>query len=171
MNFTSSEETTITFGKLAEEEVETPVAPAPTNAGPTEKEQELQGDLQRLQAEYVNYRKRVERDRDVSREAAIKSTLTALFPVLDDIDAARQHGDLAEGPFRSIADKLDGILSQLGLVRIDTADVAFDPEIHEAVITQPSDTIKEDNVIQVFRNGYIIGDKTVRAAQVMVSNG
>jgi len=165
MNFTSSEETIITF-----KDAENP-APAQTAPETNLKEKELQADLQRLQAEYVNYRKRVERDRDVSRETAVKSTLTALLPVLDDIDAARKHGDLEEGPFRSIADKLDGILAQIGLVRIDEADVAFNPDIHEAVITQASDTVKEDNVIQVFRNGYSIGDKTIRAAQVMVSNG
>jgi molecular chaperone GrpE len=170
MAHTASDETTIPFGKLKEETVEQEVTEN-VNQGGGEREAELLQDLQRLQAEYVNYRKRVDRDRDVSRETAIRATLTSLLPVLDDIDAAREFGDLNEGPFRSIADKLDGILSQLGMVKVNEVDVAFNPEIHEAVITQPSDTVKEDNVIRVFRSGYLIGERTVRAAQVMVSNG
>lgn len=171
MTYTSSEETTITFENTSQP-AEASVPAEQTPAGPTDRERELQEDLQRLQAEYVNYRKRVERDRDVSRETAVKSTLTALLPVLDDIDAARKFGDLeAAGPFRSITEKLETVLGQLGLVRINEHDVKFDPEIHEAVITQASDVIREDNVIAVFRNGYSVGDKTIRAAQVMVSNG
>jgi molecular chaperone GrpE len=85
------------------------------------------GDLQRLQAEYVNYRRRVERDRDVARDLAVGSVLEALLPVLDDIHLARQHGDLDGGPFAAIADKLEAILARYGLERFGAVGEPFDP--------------------------------------------
>ena len=136
-----------------------------------EVEAELRNDLLRLQAEYVNYRKRVERDRSVARENAIQSVLTSLLPVLDDIDAARAHGDLEDGPFASIANKLDGILAGLGLERISEAGVEFDPNIHEALLRQPVADIPADHVGQVLRNGYRKGEVILRAAQVLVATG
>src|SRR6185369_11670156 len=99
--------------------------------------EELRNDLRRLQAEYVNYRKRVERDRAVAGEMAVIGVLNSLLPVLDDVDAARQHGDLADGPFAAIAAKLETALKTYGLVRIDETGVEFDPTIHEALIQQP----------------------------------
>ena len=95
---------------------------------------ELRNDLLRLQAEYVNYRKRVERDRAVAGEMAVIGVLNSLLPVLDDVDAARQHGDLTDGPFAAIATKLENALKTYGLVRIDETGVEFDPTIHEALI-------------------------------------
>ncbi len=132
---------------------------------------ELRSDLLRLQAEYVNYRKRVERDRAVAGENATISALTALLPVLDDIDAARQHGDLAEGPFASIAAKLEQALTGLGLEIIQETGVPFDPAIHEALMQVPNAEVPEDHVAQILRNGYRKGERMIRAAQVVVSTG
>ena len=136
-----------------------------------DKEAELRDDLLRLQAEYVNYRRRVERDRDVARENAIQSVIVNLLPVVDDIDAARQHGDLVDGPFASIANKLDTVLEGLGLLRVDEAGVAFDPNIHEALIQQPNAEIPADHVAQILRPGFKKGERVLRAAQVIVSLG
>jgi molecular chaperone GrpE len=130
---------------------------------------ELKNDLLRLQAEYVNYRKRVERDRAVAGEMAVIGVLNSVLPVLDDIDAARQHGDLADGPFAAIATKLENALKTYGLVRIDETGVEFDPTIHEALIQQPGEDIEVDTVSQVLRSGYKSGDRVLRAAQVIVA--
>ena len=130
---------------------------------------ELRNDLLRLQAEYVNYRRRVERDRDVARDQAVIGVLNSLMPVLDDIDAARQHGDLADGPFAAIAGKFENALKAYELTRIDETGVAFDPNIHEALIQQPSADVQADSVSQVLRAGYRKGDRVLRAAQVIVA--
>jgi molecular chaperone GrpE len=130
---------------------------------------ELKNDLLRLQAEYVNYRKRVERDRAVAGEMAVIGVLNSLLPVLDDIDAARQHGDLADGPFAAIATKLETALKTYGLVRIAETGVEFDPNIHEALIQQAGEDIEVDTVSQVLRSGYRSGDRVLRAAQVVVA--
>lgn len=130
---------------------------------------ELRNDLLRLQAEYVNYRRRVERDRDVAREMAVIGVLNSVMPVLDDIDAARQHGDLVDGPFASIANKLENTLKTYGLTRIDEVGVEFDPNIHEALIQQQSADVTFDTVTQVLRVGYKANDRVLRAAQVIVS--
>lgn len=138
-------------------------------AGVQNEAAELREDLQRLQAEYVNYRKRVDRDRAVAGEAAVMGVLSTLLPVLDDIDAARAHGDLADGPFASIAAKLEGILTSHGLERIDQTGVEFDPNIHEALIQQPGEGIQVDTVQQVLRAGYRTQARVLRAAQVIVA--
>jgi molecular chaperone GrpE len=130
---------------------------------------ELKNDLLRLQAEYVNYRKRVERDRAVAGEMAVIGVLNSLLPVLDDVDAARQHGDLVDGPFAAIATKLENALKTYGLVRIDETGVEFDPTIHEALIQQPGQDIEVDTVSQVLRSGYKSGERVLRAAQVIVA--
>ena len=91
--------------------------------------------------------------------------------MLDDIDAARAHGDLTEGPFASIANKLDTVLEGLGLQRIAEAGVAFDPNIHEALLQQPHAEIPADHVAQVLRTGFKKGERILRAAQVIVSLG
>jgi molecular chaperone GrpE len=138
-------------------------------AGVQNEAAELREDLQRLQAEYVNYRKRVDRDRAVAGEVAVMGVLTSLLPVLDDIDAARAHGDLTEGPFASIAAKLEGILTSHGLERIDATGVEFDPNIHEALIQQQGEGIEVDTVQQVLRAGYRTQSRVLRAAQVIVA--
>ncbi len=130
---------------------------------------ELRNDYLRLQAEYVNYRKRVERDRDVARDMAVIGVINTLMPVLDDIDAARQHGDLADGPFAAISTKLETALGTYGLTRIDETGVDFDPNIHEALIQQQSADVTSDSVSQILRVGYKKNDRVLRAAQVIVA--
>src|SRR5699024_5171837 len=122
----------------AEEETE--------EAASTDEAAELREDLQRLQAEFVNYRRRVERDRDVAKDNATFSMLEAMLPVLDDIDAAEAAGEL-EGPFAAIARKLLTTLEGFGLVKQDASTLegeAFDPAHHEAMLRQPSEEIAEE---------------------------
>ena len=145
------------------------VAQGAPAAGGNAEAAELRNDLLRLQAEYVNYRKRVERDRAVAGEMAVIGVLNSLLPVLDDVDAARQHGDLTDGPFAAIATKLENALKTYGLVRINETGVEFDPTIHEALIQQPGEDIEVDTVSQVLRSGYKSGDRVLRAAQVIVA--
>jgi molecular chaperone GrpE len=158
---------------IADESVTTtPAEPtAPQNSGTSVRESELTADLQRLQAEYVNYRKRVERDRNVAGELAVQSTIEKLIPVLDDITAARNFGDLTDGPFASIANKLESAMDNLGLERINTVDVEFDPTIHDGLIRQPNEDIAAGNVSAILREGYKRGDRIIRPAQVMISAG
>ena len=148
--------------------VEVPAEESVAQGAASAEAEELRDDLRRLQAEYVNYRKRVERDRAVAGEMAVIGVLNSLLPVLDDVDAARQHGDLADGPFAAIAAKLENALKTYGLVRIDETGVAFDPTIHEALIQQPGE-VELDTVSQVLRSGYKSGDRVLRAAQVIVA--
>ena len=133
------------------------------------REAELEEDLRRLQAEYVNYKRRVDRDRDLAKDQGVLKALLAVLPVLDDIDAGRQHGDLVDGPFAAIAGKLEGILATYGLARIDEVGVAFDPNIHEALIQQPSADVQSDSVSQILRVGYRKDQRVLRAAQVIVA--
>lgn len=149
------------------------VSDAEAGAG-SAREEELRTDLLRVQAEFVNYKRRVDRDRNVAKDTAIQSMLTALLPVLDDLDAARAAGDLAEGPMASIAAKLDQTLAGFGLERHDQEALAgqeFNPAQHEAMLRQPSEEVPAEHIVQVFRNGYVRGERVLRAAQVMVSAG
>ena len=127
-------------------------------------------DLQRLQAEYVNYRKRVDRDRSVARDQAVSAVLESLLPVLDDIELARQHGDLEGGPFASIAEKLELVLSRHGLARYGSAGEEFDPAVHEALMHAQSEDVQGPTVTQVLQPGYTVGDKVLRAARVAVTD-
>ncbi|MEJ5946359.1 nucleotide exchange factor GrpE [Pseudokineococcus basanitobsidens] len=128
------------------------------------------GDLQRLQAEYVNYRRRVDRDRDVAATAGRTSVFEALLPVLDDVVLARTHGDLAEGPAAAIADKLEHALERLGLERYGEAGEAFDPAVHEALMHGHAEGIEVTTVTQVLQPGYRVGERVVRAARVAVAD-
>jgi molecular chaperone GrpE len=133
-------------------------------------------DLQRLQAEYVNYKRRVDRDRAVVQERAAQSVIEALLPVLDDIHAAREHGDLAGGPFASIADKLETALGKFGLERYGAVGEEFDPNRHEALMhtAWPADgsvpAADSTTVVQVLQPGYRAGDQVLRAARVAVAD-
>ena len=147
------------------------VNPDEAQAPSSDEAAELRNDLLRLQAEYVNYRRRVERDRAVAGDNATIAAISSLLPVLDDIEAARQHGDLEGGPFAAIATKLSSALKGLGLEVIDETGVPFDPNVHETLMQQPSAEVPEDHVAQVLRNGYRKGERVLRAAQVIVSTG
>lgn len=135
--------------------------------------EERLADLQRLQAEYVNYRRRVERDRDVAREVAVVGLMESLLPVLDDVHLARQHGDLGNGPFAAIADKLESTLSRFGLARYGEPGEVFDPTVHEALmytVTELAEGITEQTVVQVLQPGYRVGERVLRAARVAVAD-
>ncbi|MFZ0190389.1 MAG: nucleotide exchange factor GrpE [Streptosporangiaceae bacterium] len=129
---------------------------------------ERTADLQRLQAEYANYRKRVDRDRAAVREQAIATALTGLLPVLDAIDQAREHGELSGG-FKSVADSLQSAVGKLGLVAYGEKGDAFDPKIHEALTATYSPDVTEDTCIEIFQPGYKVGEKILRPARVAVA--
>ncbi|NTW39761.1 MAG: nucleotide exchange factor GrpE [Cellulomonadaceae bacterium] len=126
-------------------------------------------DLQRLQAEYVNYRKRVDRDRLVARDQTVFAVVESLLGVLDDVEAARQHGELAEGPFAAIAEKLETALGRFGWERYGAAGETFDPNVHEALMHAHSDEVSEPTVVQVLQPGHRVGERIVRAARVAVA--
>ncbi|WP_432572716.1 nucleotide exchange factor GrpE [Kineococcus sp. SYSU DK005] len=126
-------------------------------------------ELQRLNAEYVNYRKRVDRDRDVARNAALGSVAEALLPVLDDVHLARQHGDLT-GPFAAIAEKLEATLGRFGLERYGENGEPFDPAVHEALMHSHSDEYEVATCVQVLQPGYRFGERVLRPARVAVAD-
>ena len=129
---------------------------------------ERTADLQRLQAEYANYRKRVDRDRAAVREQAVASTLGGLLPVLDAIDQAREHGELSGG-FKSVADSLQAALGRLGLVTYGEKGDPFDPKIHEALIHSYSPDVAEDTCVEILQPGYKVGERILRPARVAVA--
>lgn len=128
----------------------------------------LTGDLQRLQAEYLNYKRRVDRDRDLIRENATYAALVPIIDVLDTIDRAREHGPLEEG-LRAVAEQLERVVAGLGLTKFGTPGEPFDPTVHEALSHIGEDPEVEVTTCKlVARAGYRIGDRVVRAAQVLV---
>ena len=129
---------------------------------------ERTADLQRLQAEYANYRKRVDRDRAAVREQAVAVTLAGLLPVLDAISQAREHGELSGG-FKSVADTLAAALGRLGLVTYGEKGDRFDPKIHEALTSTYSPDVAEDTCIEILQPGYKVGDRILRPARVAVA--
>jgi molecular chaperone GrpE len=127
-------------------------------------------DLQRVTAEYANYRKRTEANREVERERAVGDTVKGLIPVLDDLDRAEKHGDLEEGSaFATIAAKLRTTIDRLGLTAYGKAGDVFDPQIHEAIFQQPSPDVTVETVADVVETGYQLGSTTVRVAKVVVA--
>ncbi len=129
---------------------------------------ERTADVQRVQADYANYRRRVERDRDVAREAALAGALSELLPVLDDIGRAREHGDL-DGAFRAVGEALEQAVTKLGLVRYGDVGDAFDPTVHEALLHAYSDEVDRPTCTAVIMPGYRLGQRVVRAARVAVA--
>jgi molecular chaperone GrpE len=130
--------------------------------------EERTSDLQRLQAEYSNYRKRVERDRVAVREQAVASALAELLPVLDDIGRAQDHGELTGG-FKSVADALESVVGKLGLTRFGEKGEPFDPTVHEALMHSYSPDVAEPTCVDVLQPGYRIGDRVIRPARVAVA--
>ncbi|MER7606310.1 nucleotide exchange factor GrpE [Nocardioides sp. NPDC127503] len=129
---------------------------------------ELTTDLQRLQAEYINYKKRVDRDRELVSQNATYKVLTPIVEVLDTIDRAREHGEV-EGGFKAVADQLEKIVTNLGLKKFGEPGDVFDPNRHEALSHMGTDPeVEETSVKLVAKAGYTIGDRVVRAAQVLV---
>lgn len=127
-------------------------------------------DLQRVAAEYANYRKRTEANREIERERAVGDTVKALLPVLDDIARAEKHGDLVEGsPLLAIASKLRSVIERLGLTPYGIVGDIFDPNLHEAVLQQPSPDVTVETVLDVVETGYLLGSTQVRVAKVVVA--
>jgi molecular chaperone GrpE len=153
-----------------------PAPPGTTRpAGPVESERELMdllaertADLQRVTAEYANYRKRVDRDRLAVREQALANVLNALLPVLDDIGRAREHGELVGG-FKSVADSLESAVTKLGLGSFGTEGEPFDPKVHEALTHSYSTGVTEPTCVQILQPGYKIGERILRPARVAVA--
>ena len=129
----------------------------------------LTADLQRLQAEYANYRKRVERDRAVAHESAVGAVLTELLALLDDVDRAEQHGELTGG-FKAVADQLNSITSRIGLEKYGTAGEAFDPQIHEALMHDESADVAVATATKILQPGYKYRERILRPARVAVTD-
>jgi len=129
---------------------------------------ERTADLQRLQAEYQNYRRRVERDRVAVKEIAIANLLTELLPVLDDIGRAREHGELVGG-FKSVAESLETVAAKLGLQQFGKEGEPFDPLVHEALMHSYSPDVTQTTCVQILQPGYRIGERNLRPARVAVA--
>ncbi|SIO90014.1 nucleotide exchange factor GrpE [Nocardiopsis sp. JB363] len=128
---------------------------------------ELTNDIKRVQAEYANYRKRVERDRVAVREVATAQVIGELLPILDDIGRAREHEELTGG-FKAVAESLEATATKLGLVKYGEQNDEFDPTVHEALTLVPVPNIAVQSVIEVFQPGYRIGERVLRPARVVV---
>lgn len=128
----------------------------------------LTADLQRVHAEYSNYRKRVERDRELVRERAVEAALVGLLPILDDIGRARDHDELVGG-FRSVGESLEAAVAKLGLTTFGVVGEPFDPTRHEALMREERDGVTEPTVVNVLQVGYEMNGRVVRPARVSVA--
>lgn len=138
-------------------------------ASPVDPVAALTNDLQRLQAEYQNYRKRVDRDRALASELAVAAFLVELLPILDDLDRAREHGEL-EGGFKSVAEQIERTVEKLGLVKFGEAGTPFDPQIHEALMHLTSADVTEATATAILQSGYKLKDRVLRPARVAVTD-
>ena len=129
---------------------------------------ERTADLQRLQAEFQNYRRRVERDRIAVKEIAVANLLAELLPVLDDIGRAREHGELVGG-FKSVAESLETVAAKMGLQQFGKEGEPFDPTIHEALMHSYAPDVTETTCVAILQPGYRIGERTIRPARVAVA--
>ncbi|MEU5033514.1 nucleotide exchange factor GrpE [Streptomyces rubiginosohelvolus] len=129
---------------------------------------ERTADLQRLQAEYQNYRRRVERDRVTVKEIAVANLLSELLPVLDDVGRAREHGELVGG-FKSVAESMETVVAKLGLQQFGKEGESFDPTIHEALMHSYAPDVTETTCVAILQPGYRIGERTIRPARVAVA--
>lgn len=139
------------------------------DAAATDLVAEMRSDMLRAQAELVNFRNRVERDRAANREAVISEVIRSLLPALDDLSRAEKHGDLEGSPLEIVADKLRGSLEKYGLRSVGEVGEPFDPHFHEAVVHFPSPDVKVETVAEVIDPGYALGERLIRAAKVAVS--
>ena len=129
----------------------------------------LTSDLQRLQAEYANYRKRVDRDRVSTTEFAFASVLLEFLPILDDLDRAAEHGELTGG-FKAVADRINTTVEKLGLTKFAEAPVTFNPEIHEALMHETSKDVTEPTATKILQPGYKFKERVMRPARVAVTD-
>lgn len=152
------------------EQAETEVAEDPTeDKDEIDRELAIFQDLQRLQADFVNYRARVERDRGVERQLAVVETIRAFLPALDDLTRAEAHGDVQDGtPMAAIAQKLKAAGEKFGLKAFGEKGEKFDPELHEALVQNPSADVSEPTIADVIELGYMVGERMLRPAKVAV---
>ena len=129
----------------------------------------LTSDLQRLQAEYANYRKRVDRDRVSTTEFAFAAVLLEFLPILDDLDRAAEHGELTGG-FKAVADRINATVEKLGLTKFAEAPVTFNPEIHEALMHETSKDVTEPTATKILQPGYKFKERVIRPARVAVTD-
>ncbi len=135
----------------------------------TERINELTADLQRLSAEYANYRKRVERDREAQRQQTIGIVMADVLPVLDDIGRAREHGEL-EGGFKAVGESVEAFATKNGVVAFGQVGEPFDPNVHEAMTSDTSADVTEPTVTAVYQVGYRVKDRVIRPARVGVTD-
>ena len=129
----------------------------------------LTSDLQRLQAEYANYRKRVDRDRVSTTEFAFAAVLLEFLPILDDLDRAAEHGELT-GLLKAVADRINTTVEKLGLTKFAEAPVTFNPEIHEALMHETSKDVTEPTATKILQPGYKFKERVIRPARVAVTD-
>ena len=129
----------------------------------------LTEDLQRLQAEFANYRKRIERDRSLASDLAISSVLFEFLAILDDLDRAESHGELSGG-FKAVAEQINATMTKLGLEKYGSAPEAFDPNIHEALLHETSSEARETTVSKILQPGYKYKERILRPARVVVTD-
>ena len=129
----------------------------------------LTEDLQRLQAEFANYRKRIERDRALASDLAISSVLFEFLAILDDLDRAESHGELSGG-FKAVAEQINATMTKLGLEKYGSAPEAFDPNIHEALLHETSSEVRETTVSKILQPGYKYKERILRPARVVVTD-
>ena len=129
----------------------------------------LTEDLQRLQAEFANYRKRIERDRSLASDLAISSVLFEFLAILDDLDRAESHGELSGG-FKAVSEQINATMAKLGLEKYGSAPEAFDPNIHEALLHERSSEVRETTVSKILQPGYKYKERILRPARVVVTD-
>jgi molecular chaperone GrpE len=156
-------------------EPETPISETPPVHDLEAEVKELQdklaertSDLQRLQAEYVNYKRRVDRDRDLARKVTIEGVLKDFLSVLDDVRSAREHEEL-NGGFKAVAEEIERVTSKYGLESFGEAGDPFNPHIHEALLHAHADGIDGPTCVEILQPGYRIGDRILRPARVAVA--
>ena len=166
---TDASSSDLTADLTSDEEAQGIAAEIASIAQEVQGERDLIADLQRLQAEYSNYRKRVERDRALAHEVAITSVLTEILPILDDLDRASEHGELTGG-FKAVAEQLIAATTRIGLVRFGEAPSPFDPNIHDAMLHETSEDVTETTVTAILQPGYKFKERIVRPARVTVTD-
>ena len=162
-------ESLLTDESGVDENVDSTESQKQTETSTKSAEEVLTEDLQRLQADYSNYRKRVDRDRAVAHELAVASVLNELLPIIDDLDRARTHGEL-EGGFKSVADQIENAVTKIGLVKFGEAGKPFDPQIHEALMHLTSSEVSEVTATEILQKGYKYKDRVLRPARVTVTD-
>ena len=151
------------------EQVEVEVNSEATESNPIDPVAALTEDLQRLQAEYSNYKKRVDRDRSLASEYAVSGVLAELLPILDDLDRAAEHGELSGG-FKAVADQISNITQKLGLEKFGETTTPFDPNIHEALMHETSKDVTETTITKILQPGYKYKERILRPARVVVTD-